>query len=134
MHGISDRQELITEAVIFIWENNSDLFFRGSGFIHSKAHNFVLNLILGVGLVFSFFYLLMLAYLFLSIILTKVLFNDKLNANNINIINFGLTFMLIGNSTFNGAYTQPLYFFNFLIIIFIIRSNYYSRCNKEIVS
>lgn len=132
--GISDRQELITQTVIDMSRNTSYLLFSGSGSIHSAAHNFILNLILGVGFFYSFFYLLILTYLSVSIIKTKIFFIDKFNAMNKNIFYFGLLLMIAGNSTFNAAYTQPLYFFNFIIITCIIISNYNSRFGKENMS
>ncbi len=125
LHGTADREMLIFDTLNFIIRNIDDLLFYGDGVLQTSAHNFILGLITSVGLICSSFYLLMMTFLFLSFTKTVVLFNDKFNATNKKIIHYGLFLLLIGNSTFNTAVTQPIYIFNFMIINCIIISNYY---------
>ena len=73
-------------------------------------------------------------YLFLNFTKSRVLSNNRFNATNKKIIHYALFILLIGNSTFNTAITQPIYIFNFMIINCIIVSNYYSDLSNNIKS
>ena len=132
LQGTADREKLIFETINFIKTNMDDLLFYGNGVLQTSAHNFILGLITSVGLICSSFYLLIITFLFLSFTRSVILLNNRFYATNKKIIHYGLFLLLIGNSTFNTAITQPIYIFNFMIINLIIISNYYGYFSDKI--
>lgn len=122
--GSSDRIELISMGVKEIIENPS-LIFWGAGLKHSYAHNFFIDFILNYGLIYLIVFLLLFIY---SICKIASILNLSKNGFVYCLM---LILIVITNSTFNSAITQPLFMANVMIIATIITS-YMARRNDSI--
>jgi hypothetical protein len=108
-----DRFALISEAITEIL-NNSDLLFWGEGLAHSYAHNFFLNFVLNFGLLAASIYLIFFALAIFQI--SRTLVNDRQRS----FFGFLLLLIILTNSTFNAAITQPLFAANAAILLMFI--------------
>lgn len=115
VQGTENRTILIYTGLEEIYDNLDNFLFFGDGSLTYLAHNFFINLLHGVGL-------------FPTLIIVIMIFNTSLNivrkSKNaiVRAFTIGALVMLLVNSTFNSAFTQPLYTSNLLIIIMLIFS------------
>ena len=113
LEGTQNRTDLWLMAIDQIYSNLDKLIFFGDGTLTYLAHNFFLNLINGVGLIPMIIITILIVMIFRNIIIYS-------STTKRTIFIFVAYAMLLVNSMFNTAFTQPLYMANFFIIIGLI--------------
>lgn len=126
LEGTQNRTVLWFIAFDEIYPMLDKYLFFGDGNLTYLAHNFFINLIHGVGL---------LPMLIITILIAITFKNIGIYSTSVksSIFIVGAFIMLLLNSSFNTAFTQPLYMTNFLIIIGLIISpvSRYHACSKN---
>jgi hypothetical protein len=117
--GAADRFELIKEAIDLIVSDFGSYMIFGSGAIHSFAHNFLLDFVLNNGIVLALVYLLLFA-----VALWRILRISNKHVSTVSKLPFlvALTVILLQNSFFNTALTQPLAFASYTLTLILILS------------
>lgn len=127
LEGTKNRTDLWVMAFNQIYPNLDKFIFFGDGSLTYLAHNFFINLIHGVGLM----PMIIITMLILMIFKNCTIYT-RTTKSNIFII--GAYTMLLLNSLFNTAFTQPLYMSNFLLIIGLViapSSYFYAHSEKS---
>lgn len=122
--GASDRFKLMSDAVDAIVSDPNLLLF-GTGLAHSFAHNYFLNFILNFGLL-NFFVFLLATTLVLRNIWKKL----SVDAFDRPFI-FVLFIIILTNSFFNTAITQPMFLCNALIAFLVYVGKLSSQAQRS---
>lgn len=119
LERISNLRKVIEELSVIYNEKGIVGLFFGQGIVHSGAHNFIIDMLYGAGIIGALFFF---AFLFTSFAkFVRPVFTKKTSYQALFII--GLFLMAGFGAMVNSPLTQPLYFLPLLFIAWSIVSD-----------